>query len=308
MARALHELGVAVALHDLRGDRLDARPRSRQTSSSISGSTWAKLPTAPESLPTAMASRARRSRSRLRPASTYQTATLRPKVVGSACTPCVRADGQRVAVAQGQRRQRRAQALLPGDEQIGGVAELQRGGRVPDVVGGEADVHEARVGAELLLEAGEQRDHLVLDARLDREDARRCRPACRPDAGQRLGGDATAPRVGLAHRHLHPEPRLVLRLLAPDASHGGPGVPLDHAHTLMQNRTKVEAPRHYGRGRAPRSAPRTERHGFAGALERWGLGGSRSSLSSMPQFGGEVPAVERAERGQRQLVLVEELG
>ncbi len=66
------------------------RPRSRHTSSSISGSTCANWPTAPDSLPTATASRARRSRSRFRPASTYQTATFIPNVVGSACTPWVR--------------------------------------------------------------------------------------------------------------------------------------------------------------------------------------------------------------------------
>src|SRR6185436_14031635 len=58
------------------------------------------------------------------------------------------------------------------------------------------------------------------------------------DASQGLGGDASAAGVGLAHRHLHPEPRLVFCGLAPDTSHGGPGVPLDHAPTLMQNPTE----------------------------------------------------------------------
>ena len=121
------------------------RPRSRQTSSSISGSTWAKLPTAPESLPTAIASRARRSRSRLRPASTYQTATLSPKVVGSAWTPWVRA---MVSVSRWRRASTRSAARsrsCPAMQQVGGVPELQRGGGVPHVVGGEPDVDEARV-------------------------------------------------------------------------------------------------------------------------------------------------------------------
>src|SRR5205823_12561403 len=104
----------------------------------------------------------------------------------------------------------------------------------PHVAGGEAHVDEAGVGAELLLEAGEQRDHLVLHAPLDLEDAVDLDPGG-ADAGHRLGGDATAARIGLAHRDLHPKPRLVLRRLAPDTSHSGPGVPLDHALTLLQS-------------------------------------------------------------------------
>ena len=197
-----------------------ASPRSRQTSSSSSGSTWAKLPTAPEILPTAITARARRRRSRLRPASAYHTATLRPKVMGSACTPWVRPIITVSLWRTGEGAQHAAQALLSGDEQVGGVAQLQRGRGVPHVGGGQAHVDEARVLAEMLLQVREEGDHLVLHAGQDLLDARDVDPGPGPDARHGLRRDAPAPRVGLAHRQLHAEPGRVLGLLAPDAAHG----------------------------------------------------------------------------------------
>ncbi len=143
------------------------------------------------------------------------------------------ADDQRVLVPHGEHAQRAAQPLLPLQEEVDRVAQLQRGGRVPDVAGGEPDVHVARVVAELLLEAGEERDHLVLDPLLDGQDAVHV-DAQRADPRHDLGGDAAPARVGFAGRDFHPEPRLVLCGLAPDTSHGGPGVPLDHAVTLPE--------------------------------------------------------------------------
>ena len=76
-----------------------------------------------------------------------------------------------VSLTASQVAERRPQPLLPGQEKIGGVTELERQRRVPYVVTGETDVDEARVVAELFLEAGEQRDHLVLHALLDFQDA-----------------------------------------------------------------------------------------------------------------------------------------
>ena len=61
-----------------------SRPRRRQTSSSTSGSIWAKVPTAPEIFPTPTASLARRNRSRFLPASVNQRAGLSPNTMGSA--------------------------------------------------------------------------------------------------------------------------------------------------------------------------------------------------------------------------------
>ena len=145
------------------------------------------------------------------------------------------ADDQRVLVAAGEVAERRPQPLLPGDQQVGGVTELHGQRGVPHVVGCQPDVDEARVGAELLLEAGEQRDHLVLHAVLDLEDAADVDAGLLPDAGQGVGRDAPTARVGLAHRKLDTQPGRVLRLLAPDPPHGWTRVPLDHALTLVQN-------------------------------------------------------------------------
>src|SRR2546422_4718773 len=80
-------------------------------------------------------------------------------------------------------------------------------------------------------------DHLVLDLLLDGEDPVDV-DAERADARHDAGGNPAPARVGLAHRDLHPEPRLVLRGLAPDTSHGGPGVPLDHGLTLLEKPDK----------------------------------------------------------------------
>src|SRR5439155_26590035 len=143
-------------------------------------------------------------------------------------------DGQRVLVAQSQRSKRVLQARLSREEQVRGVAELERQGRVPDVARGEADMDEAGVGPELLLEAREKRDHLVLDALLDGEDPRDVHARRPADPRHRVGRNATAAGVRVAHGELHPEPRPVLGLLAPEASHLGAGVTLDHALTLEQ--------------------------------------------------------------------------
>src|SRR5439155_4971495 len=148
------------------------------------------------------------------------------------------ADRERVLVANCEVAEHLAQPLLARDQEIGRVAELERGGGVPDVIGGQADVDEPRVLAHLLLEAGQERDHLVLDALLDREDPDDVDSRLLPDAGHRVGGNAASPRVGLAHRQLHPEPRLVLGLLAPDPTHLRAGVAVDHALTIEQNRKR----------------------------------------------------------------------
>ena len=183
------------------------RPSSRQTSSSISGATWAKLPTAPESLPTGDRLARPAQRAQVAPGLRVPRRTLRPNVVGSACTPCVRAT---IRVS----RCRRAPAWPGAVRRRSGPRSADRPrreaaarSRCPHVVGGEPDVDEARVGAELLLQAGEQRDHLVLDASLDREDpldvdprARGCESAPQRECGR--GGRTTS-----RHRHFHPEPR-----------------------------------------------------------------------------------------------------
>ena len=67
-----------------------ASPRVAQTCSSTSGGTLAWVPTAPEILPTAISSRARSRRCTLRRISSTHSRSLKPKVIGSACTPWLR--------------------------------------------------------------------------------------------------------------------------------------------------------------------------------------------------------------------------
>ena len=68
-----------------------SRPRRRQTSASIAGSRCANVPTAPEILPDADAvARPRRGAPGRGRAGRYHSASFRPNVIGSACTPCVR--------------------------------------------------------------------------------------------------------------------------------------------------------------------------------------------------------------------------
>ena len=82
--------GVAVARDDLRRDRLDRKPHLLGDMASTRGSTWAKVPTAPEIAQVATSLRAApaaRARGKIRHKA---TASLSPNVVGSAWMPCER--------------------------------------------------------------------------------------------------------------------------------------------------------------------------------------------------------------------------
>src|SRR5215467_3867844 len=126
-------------------------PRSRHTSSSTSGSTWAKVPTAPEIFPTRTASRARRRRSRLRPASTNHRAGFSPKTVRAP-------DAEGVLVAESEDTEGTAEPLEPGKQQLGRRHELERLRGVDHVGRCEAEMDVPRVGPDRFLEVGEEGD------------------------------------------------------------------------------------------------------------------------------------------------------
>ena len=65
-------------------------PRRWQMRASTDGSRCANVPTAPDTFPKEIVSRACSTRSRSRCSSAYQSASFSPKVIGSAWTPCVR--------------------------------------------------------------------------------------------------------------------------------------------------------------------------------------------------------------------------
>src|SRR5439155_1217664 len=238
-----------------------------------------------------------------------------------------------VLMAERQRAERVPEAPLSRDEEVGGVPELERQRRVPGVARREADTDEARVRTELLLEAREERDHLVLDPLLDGEDPRDVHARRLADARHRVGGDAAAAGVGLAHGELHSEPRRVFGLLAPEAAHLRAGVTLDHALTLEQNTPQWKCepedvaglgPRRPRRAKHESRASRRTSRGWGPAVRgerntrivraggRRGLGslGSppRGPPTSTMQLAREVAAIEGSERGQDESVLVEEVG
>ena len=80
-------------------------PSRSHTYCSTSGSTFEYVPTAPDSFPTAMTSRARSRRSRSRRTCIAHNASFTPNVVGSAWMPCVRPT---IGVSRNSRRERRS--------------------------------------------------------------------------------------------------------------------------------------------------------------------------------------------------------
>src|SRR6058998_1668151 len=215
-------------------------------------------------------------------------------------------------VARARRRAERVpEALLSRDEEVGGVPELERQRRVPDVARREADMDEARVRTDLLLEAREERDHLVFDPLLDGEDPRDVRARRLADARHRVGGDAAAAGVRPPHGKLHSEPRHVFGLLAPEAAHLRAGVTLDHALTLEQNTPQWKCEPEDVAGLGPRR-PRRAKHENRASRRTSRVGGfggpCRGPPISTMQFAREVAAIEGSERGQDEAVLVEEVG
>ena len=95
------------------------------------------VPTAPESLPTAMADRACSSRIRSRSACRQKSPSFAPKVVGSACMPWVRPTVGVVANSVARTTQHVDQPAGGPDEEIAGAAERHRQRGVDDVGRGQ---------------------------------------------------------------------------------------------------------------------------------------------------------------------------
>src|SRR2546430_1167599 len=95
-------------------------------------------------------------------------------------------------------------------------------------------MNEARLGADVLGEARQERDHVVLHLALDLVDARDVEAALLPDRlGGFLGNDALGrERVAGMRLDLEPDAEPVLRL--PDGAHLRPAVARDHGDCLSQ--------------------------------------------------------------------------
>ena len=189
---------------------------------------------------------------------TYQTATLRPKVMGSACTPCVRAHHHACPGGEGPgppgSRRRRSWPAIRRSAASRSCRAVAVSHTSDDV---KPDMDEARVLPEVLLEVGEQRDHLVLDPSQDLLDPSDVDARLRLDSGQRLGRDATSPPVGLAHGQLRRAARpayldssLQIRPMT------GTGVALDHGRLSGEGARVGDCAGPAGRGSSGPGAPR----------------------------------------------------
>ena len=138
------------------------------------------------------------------------------------------ADGQRVLMLEGAGLQRGQQLVDIGNKDVGGLDQLHVEAGVEHVGGGEARVQEACFRADMLGDRGEEGDHVVLDLPLDRVDAGDVEAAAPlhgiggmlrdlPELGHRLGG------IGL-----DPEPDAEPGLGLPDAGHLGAAIAGDH--------------------------------------------------------------------------------
>ena len=90
--------------------------------------------------------------------------------------------------------------------QMRGLEQLHRHRRVVEVLARHAEVHVASLGlTDGCVDVGEERDHVVSDALLQRSDAAGVEGRV-PDLRQRRRGDAPDLGPGLAGKDLDPEP------------------------------------------------------------------------------------------------------
>ena len=136
---------------------------------------------------------------------------------------------QGVAVLKRPGLQRLGEFGLRGHQQRAALHHGQRQPGVQHVAAGHAVVHPAACGADVLVDVGEKRHHVMVGGLLDLERALHREGGLRLDLRQVVGGDdpTTAPRT--AHGELDVEPALQLGVFRPDGGHLGPRIPRDHA-------------------------------------------------------------------------------
>ena len=187
------------------------------------------VPTAPESLPTAIVSRARSRRSRSRRTCIAHNASFMPNVVGSAWMPCVRP-------TIGVSRNSRARAAIAdsscsrrGKDPVERARHLERERGVDDVAGREAVVHpRARGLPDARLHDVDERGDVVIRHSfplVHRGDVDPRPLAYRPRV---VGGHDTELRPRLDREHLDLEPRAEARLVGEQVGDLGERVAGDH--------------------------------------------------------------------------------
>ncbi len=146
------------------------------------------------------------------------------------------ADHRRLLVLFSASLDRGRQRIDIFENQIAGIAHLQRERRVEHVRRGHAEVQPARGFADALGDRGRERDHVVLRDLFDFVNARDevVELGFRLFAEHlRVGGRDNAvgdQRIG--RRQLHVQPGLVLVSIAPDGAHFGLGITRNHRRSL----------------------------------------------------------------------------
>ena len=224
----VHEAGVAIALHDLGRSRLeaDAEPRAHGL---LHGGIEVRegADGARDLADRGLVDRAREplavAAQRLVQHQQLQAEGRRLGV------DAVRAaDAGRVRCSRARAAQRGERAIAAGEQQVARGADLQRERGVEHVARRHPVVDEARVGTDVLGDAGEERDHVVLHLALDLGDARGVEAGARADRCERRGGNHAAFGEHFADGELDAQPEAVARLVGPERPHLGPAVALDH--------------------------------------------------------------------------------
>jgi hypothetical protein len=138
------------------------------------------------------------------------------------------ADGRRQFMLEGAPLQRRQERIEIGQQQVGGLLQLHCKGGVEHVARGHPLMNETRLGADMLGEVGQERDHIVVGLALDCVDPFDLEGAALPDRARRALGDDAERRLGVAGicLDLEPDPEPVLR--RPDSRHLRAAVAPDH--------------------------------------------------------------------------------
>ena len=172
-------------------------PSSARTSASTSGPRWLYVPTGPEILPVAISS------TRLGEAAPAAIDLERPAGELEPERGRLGVDGvgpahhQRVRLAPGAGDQRRQEAVAVAEEELAGVAELERERRVDDVAARQPEVEVAALRPDGLGDLADEGDDVVVGRLLDLGDPLGidARPAPRSPRAPRPG---TTPRAAWA--------------------------------------------------------------------------------------------------------------
>ena len=193
----------------------------------------AKVPTAPDIFPQAIASRARMSRSRFLAISSIPQGHLEAEGDRFGMDAVGPADHQGLLVPEGLFFQDGQQLVDVGQEDVRGLFQKHGQGGVEDVRGREPHVDETGIGPYEFRHAGEEGDYVVLDGPLDLVDAVDVETRLLLDRPERLSGDVPLLRQSLTGEDLDVQPLLESVLRAPDGLHFLARISRDHDASVM---------------------------------------------------------------------------